>query len=280
MAADPRRASPGPQAPRPLRYAEIEPPPALAEHVLSCWTFEARGDAPILHHVWPDGCVSISVSLPAPGDAATPVAVLIGPTAEARRVPVAPGARYRGARFWPDAGGAVLGLSAEALRDRSAPAADSLGAAPAARLAREVAAAADERAAAAVFARALAPLVRAAPPLDPAVRRAVLATVAARGETPIARLASDVGLAPRQLQRRFRRVVGLTPKEYARVRRLRSALARLLEGERPAGWSRLAAEFGFADQSHLIRDFAEATGFTPQALEARLGMIEHEAVRP
>ena len=48
----------------------------------------------------------------------------------------------------------------------------------------------------------------------------------------------------------------------------------------PGAWSAIAAELGYTDQPHLIRDVAELTGFTPLALQARLAMIEHESVTP
>ncbi|MDF1505896.1 helix-turn-helix domain-containing protein, partial [Roseisolibacter sp. H3M3-2] len=118
----------------------------------------------------------------------------------------------------------------------------------------------------------------AAPPPDPAVRAAVRAPVAARGARVGERLAADVGLSTRQLQRRFGRAVGLTPKEFARVRRVRSAIGAVLARE--VAWSQLAAEYGWADQAHMVRDMAAVTGLTPAQLEARLAQIAHGAVTP
>ena len=99
-----------------------------------------------------------------------------------------------------------------------------------------------------------------------------------RGLLSIAGLARDAGIGIRQLQRRFRRVVGLLPKEYARIRRLRSTLEAALRGE--ACWSAVAYELGYADQSHLIHEVGDLTGLTPAAVRERLGLIEHVDVRP
>ncbi|MEV0611627.1 AraC family transcriptional regulator [Polymorphospora rubra] len=37
------------------------------------------------------------------------------------------------------------------------------------------------------------------------------------------------------------------------------------DGRRPANWSEVAADLGYFDQSHFIRDFAAAVGMTPAA---------------
>ena len=60
----------------------------------------------------------------------------------------------------------------------------------------------------------------------------------------------------------FSREVGLTPKLYARVRRLQAVLRRL---EDPAGaaWVQVALAHGYFDQAHLIRDFNRFAGSSP-----------------
>ena len=269
----------------PFHYCEFDPAPALARHVTSYWAFRARGAAALTHRLWPDGCVSLAWILPPGG---RPLAVLSGPHLRAHDVPVQPGAMYWGARFWPDAGGAVTGVSAAELRDLSVPAPapfraglDRLAEAMQAE-ARDGPEAGDpnlqDRVTAALD-EMLLPLVCAARPLDDAVRRAVLAIVAARGDAPVAGIAAGIGLGERQLQRRFREAVGLTPKQFARIRRVRETAAGMLRpGAR--GWAGVAADFGYADQSHLIHEFSQLTGLTPVAFEDRLRRIEHGNVQP
>jgi hypothetical protein len=68
--------------------------------------------------------------------------------------------------------------------------------------------------------------------------------------------------------------VGLTAKEYARVRRVRATALAVL-GPAPAGWARLAAAQGYADQPHLVREFSALWGAAPGVVVERLRAIAH-----
>jgi AraC-like DNA-binding protein len=88
------------------------------------------------------------------------------------------------------------------------------------------------------------------------------------GAVPIGRLAAEVGWSHRHLIARFRQQVGLAPKTAARLVRF-DAVWRRLEQPRPPDWGLLAAEAGYADQAHLIREFRRFTGTTPTGFLAR-----------
>jgi AraC-like DNA-binding protein len=92
----------------------------------------------------------------------------------------------------------------------------------------------------------------------------VAAAIAAIENDPSVRMADirhQVGMAAKRLIGLFRAEVGLSPKAYARVRRLQAAL-QLLGGGRMGG-ARVAAEVGYFDQAHFVRDFESFTGMTP-----------------
>jgi transcriptional regulator GlxA family with amidase domain len=65
------------------------------------------------------------------------------------------------------------------------------------------------------------------------------------------------------LERRFTNHIGATPKKFARVVRLRHALTLK---QRLLGWAEVAHATGYYDQSHMIHDFLELYGMTPDAL--------------
>ncbi len=90
------------------------------------------------------------------------------------------------------------------------------------------------------------------------------------GRVSLDALRRESGLGLRQFERQFDRYVGVTPKRFARIARFQRAvtLGRLY-GE--GNWTRIAAEAGYFDQMHLIKDFWELSGQTPTLL--------HQAVR-
>ena len=80
-------------------------------------------------------------------------------------------------------------------------------------------------------------------------------------------IAAEVGISHSQLDGELARIVGLTPRVLARILRLRRLLADIDVFD-AINWSHLAAEYGWFDQSHFIRDFKRHTGVTPSAYVA------------
>lgn len=77
----------------------------------------------------------------------------------------------------------------------------------------------------------------------------------------ISETASRYGIGVRQLERRFVRNFGLSPKEWLRVKRFERSLVKLADDKESL--ANVAADAGYADQSHMTRDYRRATGFTP-----------------
>jgi AraC-like DNA-binding protein len=76
-------------------------------------------------------------------------------------------------------------------------------------------------------------------------------------------LLKDIYMSRRNFERRFFKKVGLSPKYYARIRRI-SYLMNFIAGKKKADWNKLFSECEYYDQSHFIKDFIEFTGRTPQ----------------
>jgi AraC family transcriptional regulator len=74
-------------------------------------------------------------------------------------------------------------------------------------------------------------------------------------------IAADAGVHPVHFAATFRRFLGCSVGEYARRRRFEHARHKLADLEVPL--SEVAAEAGFADQSHLTRTFKRLAGMTP-----------------
>jgi AraC-like DNA-binding protein len=84
-----------------------------------------------------------------------------------------------------------------------------------------------------------------------------------KGNYPIATLAKMLGLSERSLERRFQIQIGTTPKKYARIVRLRSTI---FQREKLSSWAEVAYAAGYYDQSHMINDFQELYGMSPDSI--------------
>ena len=69
-------------------------------------------------------------------------------------------------------------------------------------------------------------------------------------------------LSERQLERLFKKYVGLTPKWTLRLNRLQQLTDRVVADE-PIDWADLAVQLGYFDQAHCLRDFKNMTGKSP-----------------
>jgi AraC-like DNA-binding protein len=82
-----------------------------------------------------------------------------------------------------------------------------------------------------------------------------------KGMIPVKDITAQLGISERQLERLFKKYIGLSPKFYARIIRF-STIFQLIRENAPE-WVGLAYEAGFYDQSHFIRNFKAFTGEDP-----------------
>lgn len=89
-----------------------------------------------------------------------------------------------------------------------------------------------------------------------------IALLEAEPTRPIAAIAEALDVSHGHLVRELTRIVGLSPRKFARLIRMRRLLQALdVTGE--TDWAGRAADLGWFDQAHLIRDFKRHTGVTP-----------------
>ncbi|MFC9436368.1 helix-turn-helix domain-containing protein [Nocardia sp. NPDC057030] len=193
--------------------------------------------------VLPDGCIDL---LWVGGQL-----VIAGPDTRAFRPQAAVGTRYAGIRFFPGTAPALLGVPADALRDRRIELADVWSSGTVRRLSEELGEADDP--VSALERIALRRAAEVAPP-DPVLRRVVTALDAG---WPVGATAEAVGLNARLLHRRSLTAFGYGPKTLARVLRMQRALAAARRG---VSFADTAAATGFADQAHLAREVRDLTG--------------------
>lgn len=102
--------------------------------------------------------------------------------------------------------------------------------------------------------------VGATPP-DPLVAAAVSWIERAPPGSRIEQLVRHIGLSQSALERRFRRVVGVSPKRFASLVRLKNIMRLHIAG---TTLTSIAHAAGYFDQSHFINDFKRVTGVTPE----------------
>jgi AraC-like DNA-binding protein len=104
---------------------------------------------------------------------------------------------------------------------------------------------------------------------DPLIREAAAALRVTRQR--VRRTGDELGISTRWLRERFHREVGLSPKRFMRVSRLFRALDHALR-DRDPNWAAIAAACGHVDQSHLIHEFGDLLGESPDRFLARRDM--------
>ncbi|MFB8029100.1 DUF6597 domain-containing transcriptional factor [Streptomyces sp. NPDC056465] len=133
---------------------------------------------------------------------------------------------------------------------------------------RSVLGPADEDARVAALDAYLLPLV---PPPDPQAELATQLAELVRTDRSLLRvdaLARAGGMSVRSLQRLFSTCVGVGPKWVILRHRIHEALQRAGTDPDP-DWAGLAADLGYSDQAHLVRDFTATVGVPPAAFAQR-----------
>ena len=110
--------------------------------------------------------------------------------------------------------------------------------------------------------------VAGGPSPDPAVAWAFERLRATEGAARVEALACELGCSRRYLRDGFLRQVGLPPKTVARLLRFHAVRERVTRA--PRRWADIAHAVGYADQSHLNREFRELAGTTPSDFVRRL----------
>lgn len=257
----------------PVSYREFAPSPDLAHVVLSYWEFAVADDTkePFTHQVFADGCVSLAYHRNIKKGVSR--LHVVGPRLDSFGVEVCGGDNFWGARFSPAACSLVLGFNPATLQDQilnfSQPA-------PAAwkKLLRQLSRTDSFGEAVAAYGSFLRSLGLKPTDVDQGVATAVRLIEASQGRARVAEVAAEVGLSVRQLERRFRAAAGLTPKQFARIRRVRATAVTLVK-DKAKDWAARATEMGFADQSHLAREIAAVTGRSPVPFAEDVAEIEH-----
>jgi AraC-like DNA-binding protein len=233
-------------------YREYRPAAAWQRWIECAWCSETT-EEPRGYAVRPDGCLDIVFS-------ADEGLRMVGTMTAAQRFYYPAGLQIVGVRFHPGKAGPFLGVAPSDLTDGIAALEDAWGA-----RARGLEERLRDARTPGETMRLLLEGIPAPKSAPNPVQQAIEAISAEHGACDLERAAGHANLSMRQFRRRCLEESGLTPKHLSRVLRFRYACELAARAERPE-WPDIAAEAGYFDQAHLIRDFHEFAGASPVAV--------------
>ncbi len=77
-------------------------------------------------------------------------------------------------------------------------------------------------------------------------------------------ISAKVNISQRQLERKFRELIGVSPKQYLRLIRINKVM-QMLEQDQSLNLTDIAYYCGYFDQAHFIKDFKHITDQTPSS---------------
>lgn len=220
-----------------METATSEPISAFVECFWSVFV-DPDGQGTPEHRVLPDGCGTLSFRLGPQSKMA-----LRPPSLQPFRAPATPGEHSVGVRFRP---GALARLDLDVLQQLTH---------------REFG---DIRPADAwtIIETELWRAAHSAPDPDERVRTIVTTLRQTTGQASVQQLADEVQLSERQLERLCLKSLRLGPKAFARTVRIQAVLRSLI-AQPDLNLSWVAAQFGYADQAHMGREFIALGALTP-----------------
>lgn len=224
-----------------MRYAETPLPSELDGLVEAVWTLDVGADDWVEHRAVPDGCIELIRRHSGRSVWRTdqPPLFVAGLALQPAALRFSGDARFTGIRLWPWAWHALGGVPCPGFADGWQMIADT-----------------DPLAA--LLPDASDPLPR----LARAFRGLPVSPLAAiRNTATVDELARTTGLSARQLQRICARETGMTPRNYLRLLRFRTAVSGIQAPD--AALADTAAASGYADQAHMTREFQSLGGLPP-----------------
>ncbi|WP_452601994.1 AraC family transcriptional regulator [Pontimicrobium sp. MEBiC06410] len=99
--------------------------------------------------------------------------------------------------------------------------------------------------------------------IDNIVKATIDALLATKGSASISEILKEDLSKRRQLERNFKKQIGVSPKQLGKVIRLQTALKMLLN-KKADNLTQIAYQSKYFDQAHFIKDFKEFTGINPK----------------
>lgn len=253
-----------------MNYQTYSPHPDLQALVKFYWTLEVPAEYESKkQRIIPDGCIEMAFIL---GDdirryvsedefILQPRAMLIGQRSEPFHIESLGRVQSFAATFYPYGFANFISEPIKTLANKETPIA-SLFQEAAAGLEQQIFQATSTQERIDIIEAFLFDQINGKATIDHIVKTTVDLLLSTRGSTPINQLLNQDQSKRRQLERKFVKQIGLSPKQLSKVIRLQTAL-HLLLNEEGESLTRIAYESDYYDQAHFIKDFKRFTGISP-----------------
>jgi Helix-turn-helix domain len=255
-----------------MNYQTFQPHPDLAALVKCYWTLEVPASTETQRQrIIPDGCIEMAFIL---GDdikrytsndnfILQPRAMVLGQTIEPFYIEPTGYVNTFAIRFYPYGFANFVKTPIKNLANEETPLNLLFGEKPAKELEQKIVKATDTKERIEVIEAFLLDKLNNKTTIDQIVKTTIEILLSTKGNAPINEILKDDLSKRRQLERKFLKQIGISPKQLGKVIRLQAALKMLLN-EPSESLTSIAYESEYYDQAHLIRDFKEFTGTSPK----------------
>nr|WP_299386209.1 helix-turn-helix domain-containing protein [Allomuricauda sp.] len=255
-----------------MNYQTFQPHPDLAALISCYWTLEVpKTDKTERQRIVPDGKIEMAFVL---GDdikrytseqdfILQPRAFVLGQTLEPFYVEPTGTVNSFSVSFYPYGFANFVDVPLKNLANTETPISDIFGEEIGKNLEQQIIGAADTQERIAIVEKFLLERLGETSTVDTIVESTVSAFLATDGNTSISNILKNDPSKRRQLERKFAKQIGISPKQLGKVIRLQSALKMMLNNE-GRNLTNIAYESHYYDQAHFIKDFKEFTGISPK----------------
>ena len=255
-----------------MNYQTFEPHPDLQPLIKCHWILEVPADVNAeKQRIIPDGCVELIFML---GDEVKrytkdeefiiqPRAMVIGQITEPFVIQPTGFVNCFATRFYPYGFANFSSVPIISLENKETPIEFLFGEEAANELKEGIVRAKDTNTRITVVENFLLTRLRSRTTIDCIVKNTIDAIISTGGSTSINSVVKNDASRRRQLERKFIKQIGLSPKQLGRVIRMQAAL-HLMLNQQSESFTSIAYESEYYDQAHFIKDFKHFTGITPK----------------
>lgn len=254
-----------------MNYQTFQPHSDLTALVNFYWTLEVPFDPKNKKQkIIPDGFIEMTFNL---GDGIKrytsdskfvvhPCAMVMGQRTKSYFIEPLGNVNSFAISFYPHGFANFVSVKLEDLVDKETPIKNLFGDVPAKELEQNIVRAIDTQHRIEIIETFLLNKLHDSTTINNIVRMTVDMLLSTNGSTPINQILKDDLSKRRQLERNFKKQIGISPKQLGKVLRLQAALKKLLNDNEKL--TNIAHESEYFDQAHFIKDFKEFIGTTPK----------------